>query len=424
MAGDHSLGIPLENRGVALSERIESKGDGNGAPGLPGGLHSIAGAGMTLLRKQKPLLISLLEAASRDRENFPLAGCAEAQVMRALKTGLGPLLVHTTRADPGAQRSTLWSQLKAADLTARMISAEMTGAMKEIIDACEGYVPPLTLLKGISICDQYYPKPHLRLMRDIDFLVEENALPVVNKILSELGYFQPSTNRGDSYATHHHGAPYYHPKKHLWLEVHRGLVPPRSRLGTEKVFSLENLRSQIRPSLIAGRKVNRLSDELQIVYIACHWAGHFDSISGMVAMLDVIYLLKNIDAKLDWGKILTWMHGSVASAYVYLLLSYLHQYELIRIEPEVLRELSLNGRSFGRANLKILYRLIDYCLVEGRARGFFFSLRNLDIAWRTCLLPGTTICNLMLVPMFLFMPFRFRKTVLAWSAGENIRFSQ
>ena len=56
-----------------------------------------------------------------------------------------------------------------------MISAEMTDAMKEIIDACEGYVPPLTLLKGISICDQYYPKPHLRLMRDIDFLVEDNA---------------------------------------------------------------------------------------------------------------------------------------------------------------------------------------------------------------------------------------------------------
>src|SRR3990172_1756294 len=37
MAGDHSLGIPPENRGVVLSERSESKGDGGGAPGLPGG---------------------------------------------------------------------------------------------------------------------------------------------------------------------------------------------------------------------------------------------------------------------------------------------------------------------------------------------------------------------------------------------------
>ena len=368
---------------------------------------------MHLPRKPKPPLISLLEAASRDRENFPLGSCTEAQIRRALEAGLGPLLVHMTRADPDAHGSTPWSQLKVADLTARIINAEMTDAMKEIIDACEGHVPSLTLLKGISICDQYYPKPHLRLMRDIDFLVEENAMPFVNKILSKLGYFQPSNSHGDFYATHHHGAPYFHPKKHLWLEVHRGLFPMRSRLGTDKVFSLENLRSQIRPSLLAGRKVNRLSDELQIVYIACHWAAHFDFISAMVAMLDVIYLLKNTKGRIDWGKILNWMDGSVASAHVYLLLSYLHQFELINIEPEVLRELFLHGRSFGRVNLKILYRLIDDYLVEGRAWGFFFSLRNLDIVWKTCLLPGIAIYNLMLLPVFLLTPAPFRKSVLA-----------
>jgi hypothetical protein len=39
MAGGHSLGIAPENRGVVLSERRESKDDGSGAPGLPGGLH-------------------------------------------------------------------------------------------------------------------------------------------------------------------------------------------------------------------------------------------------------------------------------------------------------------------------------------------------------------------------------------------------
>jgi NADH-quinone oxidoreductase subunit M len=39
MAGGHSLGILPENRGVVLSERSESKGEGSGAPGLPGRLH-------------------------------------------------------------------------------------------------------------------------------------------------------------------------------------------------------------------------------------------------------------------------------------------------------------------------------------------------------------------------------------------------
>ena len=80
---------------------------------------------------------------------------------------------------------------------------------------------------------------------------------------------------------------------------------------------------------------------------------------------------------------------------------------------------SLKGRSFGRINLKILYRLIDDFLVEGRVWGLIFSERNIDIVWRTYLLPGTSIGNLMLVPVFLLMPFRFRKSVLAWLAGKN-----
>ena len=41
MDGDHSLGVPPENRGVVLSERSESKDDAPNAPGLPGGLHFI-----------------------------------------------------------------------------------------------------------------------------------------------------------------------------------------------------------------------------------------------------------------------------------------------------------------------------------------------------------------------------------------------
>ena len=46
-----------------------------------------------------------------------------------------------------------------------MIAAEHIDAMQEIIDASRAYVPYLTLLKGISIAEQYYPEPHLRPMR-------------------------------------------------------------------------------------------------------------------------------------------------------------------------------------------------------------------------------------------------------------------
>jgi hypothetical protein len=44
--------------------------------------------------------------------------------------------------------------------------------------------------QGISIAEQYYPVPHYRPMRDIDFLVAEADLPTMESPL-ELGYFQP-----------------------------------------------------------------------------------------------------------------------------------------------------------------------------------------------------------------------------------------
>jgi 2,3-dihydroxybenzoate-AMP ligase/mycobactin salicyl-AMP ligase len=50
-AGGHSLGIPPESRGVVLSERSESKGDGSGAPGLSGGLHSTDDYDLRSLKK-------------------------------------------------------------------------------------------------------------------------------------------------------------------------------------------------------------------------------------------------------------------------------------------------------------------------------------------------------------------------------------
>lgn len=49
-------------------------------------------------------------------------------------------------------------------------------AVGEIIDACGRSVRSLTLLKGISISEECYPDPHLRLMRDVDLLIEKEPL--------------------------------------------------------------------------------------------------------------------------------------------------------------------------------------------------------------------------------------------------------
>ena len=48
-------------------------------------------------------------------------------------------------------------------------------------------------------------------------------------------------------------------------------------------------------------EVRRLSLELQLVYLASHWAQDFTRIGGLVALADTIYLLKHAGTGLLMG---------------------------------------------------------------------------------------------------------------------------
>jgi hypothetical protein len=152
-----------------------------------------------------------------------------------------------------------------------MLSAERAEAMCEILDVCHRHVSPITLLKGISIAEQYYPAPYLRPMSDLDFLVDEAAIPAVEALLYELGYRQQSSLPEAFYDTHHHRMPFLHPQRGIWVEVHQGLFPSHATISSAEVFSPAHIATQLQTSRFYGRLVNRLSDALQVVYIAAHW---------------------------------------------------------------------------------------------------------------------------------------------------------
>lgn len=329
----------------------------------------------------------LLKAASRDGTDLALEDFSADQIRWATETGLGPLLQRAIGHDVKARASTLWPLVQGADLTARVINGQQLDAMDEIIRACDGHAPPLTLLKGISVCSQHYPEPHLRVMRDIDVLVDREAIPTVESRLLRLGYLPRSEYPRAFYETHHHTTPFFHPRTRVWVEVHRGLFPSGSGLGADRVFALENIRAELRPSEFHGRRVNRLSDELQLVYLASHWAFGLTRVGGVVGVLDAVYLLTNVRA-LHWERVLGWLDGAVASAYVYLLLTYLARHRLVDVPADVLSALWSRQRSFGHANLKALQVIIDRYVTGGREFGVLMSARNFEIIRETLLSPG------------------------------------
>jgi hypothetical protein len=335
----------------------------------------------------------LLDAARRDRANLKLSDFPAEQIRWAVTTGLGPWLHRCTAQDPSASTSPLWPLVRGADLTARIITAELMGVMEEIIDVAERHVPRLTLLKGISLCEQYYPEPHLRTMGDIDILVDDEALPILRARLIELGYRPRSHYPPEFYEAHHHTTPLFHARRGVWVEIHRALFPPSSRVGADEVFGREQLRSELQPSVFRGRPVNRLGDELQLVYLASHWAFGFRRQRGMVGILDVIRILDQ--ASLRWERILPWLEGSFASTYVYLLLTYLARRGLTDIEPTVLEGLRRGQRSFGRANLAALHAVIDRHVLQGRPFDRVVSERTFGILWQALLSPGRPSRNML-----------------------------
>ena len=331
-------------------------------------------------------MVLFLRAAAQNRADLTIDDFGESQIRWVIESGLAPLLVRCMPNGSDASRSPLWAALKGAELTARIIHAEQTDAMDEIAQACAGQVPPLTLLKGISVSEQFYPDPQVRPMRDIDFLVEQNDVPTVESILLRLGYRRQSEYPEKFYQTHHHTTPFFHPQKNVWVEVHRALHPTWKPIGLDRVFSAENIKAERRPAKFRGQLVNRLSDELQIVYLASHWAFDFRRVGGMVAMIDLIYLLENAKS-IRWTRILNWVDGAIAATPIYLLLTYLNRHGLIQLPPGILGELSLRQHSVGRASLWILHAMIDRYITNGCEFGWFVSERNFRIAWDTLLLP-------------------------------------
>jgi hypothetical protein len=337
-------------------------------------------------------LLPLLQAARRDRADLTLAAFPPETVHWAVTSGLGAWLRRCTANDPHLATSPLWPLVQSADLTARLLVAEQLEATEEIVAAAARAVAPLTLLKGISLCEPLYPEPHLRTMGDIDILADEEALPALQALLVELGYRPRSDYPAEFYATHHHIVPMFHPQRRVWVEIHRALLPRNSPAGSDPVFSPARIAAELQPSLFRGHRVNRLSPELQLVYLASHWAFGFKQERAVLGMLDVVRLL---DGAPRWTRILPWLDGAFAATYVYLLLSYLAHRGLADLESNILPELRRRQRSLARANLATLHAVIDRHVVEGRPFDRIVSERTFGIVWEELLSPGKSSGNLL-----------------------------
>jgi hypothetical protein len=356
----------------------------------------------------KAKLLPLVQAIARGRSDFSLGGFDDAQMAWIVRSGLGVACFYTAKKNPENFASRHWPILTAADLTSRCVAAEHREAIEEIIDAARVCIPQVILLKGISVADEVYPEFHWRPMRDIDVLVPAESLARMERLLRELGYRQISDVPQQVYDAHHHTMPFFHTEKEVWIEVHHHLISPRNRACQDRLFTLAHVFAEIRKSEFQGRSVYRLSPELQVAHIAVHWAQDFKEIGGMLAVLDVIFLLQRSGESFRWENLLAWVDRSSTAASLYLLLSYLESRGLLIPPDGILHRLGASQRVFGRCTLAAMHKIIDRYLLEGSGFNVLFSRRTLRIAWDTLTLPLPAPSKVLLMPVQLCMPSLLR----------------
>jgi hypothetical protein len=293
------------------------------------------------------------------------------QLRQVINAGLGPLLYRASQDSwvelPPAWRDTFHS----AYLTAQVRHGNAIDSTNEIIDICAEMKVPVTLLKGISISDQYYPAAHQRPMGDIDILVSEASREKVEAALTARGYRRSECEMDDGSA---HGVPLFHGARHVWVDVHTALFPKGSALLSDALFSPAQIELQSVASTFHGRPVLRLTNELQLVYIASYWLRDLIDNrlhpSFLPPLFDAVYLLKASGHSLDWEGMLGWLDNESAIASLYVLLACLVRSEIDGADSAILPRLASRQNIVGSAELRLILSILDnYLLADNSLSG-------------------------------------------------------
>lgn len=339
-------------------------------------------------RQSAPGLLPLFQALVAGQSRFELDSLPPADVARALENGFGPILARVTR--DAAARGSVPEAILAADLTSRVMTADMLDALTDLLRlSAEAGCHPV-LMKGCATCLQYYPEPHLRTMGDLDLLVGSDEWLRIEPLLRADGFEDTHGTLPRSwYEGHHHSVPLWHPQRRIWIELHTRLYPPWSPLAAEERLSPKAINESLTPIELGGQEVRVFNHELQLVYTATRWAQMPSLQRGAFPILDLALLIAMHGGTLDWQRTCAMVDGTWGATALRLMLTYLDRWELARVPAPVLLHLARQDRFTNRAAIAVLHGLITTFVIEGRPLGRVISSRNWRTAWSTIVGPSS-----------------------------------
>jgi hypothetical protein len=250
--------------------------------------------------------------------------------------------------------------LKGADLTTRVIYRQTENAAVELARRLQGIGVIPTFIKGISTSDQFYAPSYLRVMADIDILIERTQVDIVMAELAALGY-EIEDQQWDHYHAfgHHHLPAARHPGTGATIEVHTGLFGSDELYSREPVFQPRSFAGQSIAFDYRGIRVARFTPEFQFIFTVSKWSVDDDWAINLTGINDVIHILRKYEYDFDWLTISTWIAANPhLGPIITALLYYLEQAAIVTISPGLRRVLSGVDQTPGKQTLRLLAWLL------------------------------------------------------------------
>ena len=355
---------------------------------------------------QPRMVIKLLQAAAWQGNTLDPGQLTDEDISTANQYGLGPLLAWLMRSEHASLDIMLRKRLASIGAMSRFLTASIANAVVQL--AVEsGDSRKFMLLKGASLITDVYPVPHLRLMGDIDILVQEKDLAPVCAMLTKLGYEQYPDLPASFYENHHHLMPFRHPNSEVWIEVHSAIFPPGHPCATLPVFQADYFRRYHQPVMYQTHAFVRPMAELNLLYIITHWMLEFRVQDSAGQLLDIIYLMKKYGANFDWQIFAQMVDNRCTVACVTIVLEYLQGEQLVAIEPRQLTRLRGKKSACGWLGRRLVCRLIDGIFERRPLVHDYLGLNNVRIIWHALLCDRHPLHNyLSLLYKLLFPPER------------------
>jgi hypothetical protein len=340
----------------------------------------------------------LLRAFVEGRRDFDAGALSAPLIRHALDRGLGPLLVHVGALDQ-PRRPPFADEIRASDLTARLLTADKLEVLRDVLRQARTVAPTLVLLKGAATSLRYYPKPHLRMMGDMDILLDPRHQRGLEDALRALGLVQRSHEKPGSFVDRHHSMPFVHPDRGVWIEVHTRVIPRQQPLARAPLFAPETVRSQSALVAVGDQVACAMGHELQLVYTSSRWAEGVDPERGIFPMLDAALLLRTQGDTLNWDRVCDMAQGTWAITALRLMLRQLVRSSLATVPDGTLRWLDNRDRHVGRCALSVLQGITRRFVLEGRPFGRVLARpENVATVWDVLVRPSRPVRNLARIP--------------------------